>query len=332
MFSDRRHSSIYTRGLSRFDTEFIKTDSCVILQYHRVDLLCNDPLQISVEPYKFESQMQYLAENYHPISMGEVEEHLNTKTAFEENSIAVTFDCAYSDLLYNAADVLAEYEIPATVFVPSAPVLSGERYWWDKLENIMFSDYAEQVLDVEINGVVYVLPLISTGDRFRAYDGLYRVTSGQRPNVRRVFLEQLSRRLGACRGEIDSSRLLRADELRSLEGRGAITIGGHTHTCSDLSVLTREEQFREISENKSVLENILGHEIHFFSFPKAQCEMESRDTTAVVQDAGFSLACGSCYGSLRASGESERFSLPRVRVGNRNLFSFHKFLERLQLS
>ncbi len=39
--------------------------SLYVVQYSRVALLAHDPLQLAVQPYNFEAQIEYLAENYY---------------------------------------------------------------------------------------------------------------------------------------------------------------------------------------------------------------------------------------------------------------------------
>jgi peptidoglycan/xylan/chitin deacetylase (PgdA/CDA1 family) len=85
---------------SRAGTEYNETSTCLILQYHRVASLCFDPLQLAVEPYHFEQQMEYLAQNFNVVSMDEMKCHLETSQPFRQRTVAVTFDGGYSDVLY----------------------------------------------------------------------------------------------------------------------------------------------------------------------------------------------------------------------------------------
>ena len=51
--------------------------------------------------------------------------------SLEENSIVVTFDDGYLDVLQNAVPILERYQIPATIFVVTGNL--GEPFWWDRL-------------------------------------------------------------------------------------------------------------------------------------------------------------------------------------------------------
>ncbi len=104
--------------------------TAIILTYHRVADVTEDPHQLAVSPQNFEAQIQYLKENYCAVSLAEIIEHLRNKT-LRKNMVAVTFDDGYADNLYQALPILEKYNVPATIFVTSNFVgTSG--YPWDE--------------------------------------------------------------------------------------------------------------------------------------------------------------------------------------------------------
>lgn len=308
-------------------SEKIRSNTCLILQYYRVALLCHDPLQLAVEPRKFEKQMEYLANDFNVISMDEMKQHLETATPFREKTVVVTFDGGYADVLYTAKEVLERCEVSATVFAASANIIKGRQFWPNELENFLIANHFQGQLEVEIDDQLYNWPLMNQHDRFRAYDDLYSILSNKTLSEQEAIVEQINRSLDLQAEELDNHRLMGAQELKMLEEGGLITIGGHTHNYVKLSLLPKWEQVEEISKNKDVLEEVLGHCIEYFSYPFGNDDSHTAETINILKDFGFSLACGNCYGTVNLAEEKNYYDLPRVKVGNWNPFTFYRFMK-----
>jgi peptidoglycan/xylan/chitin deacetylase (PgdA/CDA1 family) len=302
--------------------------TCLVLQYHRVASLCFDPLQLAVEPYHFEQQMEYLAQNFNVVSMDEMKYHLETSRPFRRRTVAVTFDGGYSDVLYTAKDVLQRYNIPATVFTSSAHIIEGGHYWWKELEDFLVANHFKGQLALEIDRQICKWPLVTQLDRFQAYEDLYSILSNKTPSEQRTIIEQLTASLKFEAEELDNHGTMNAQELRKLEEGRLVTIGGHTHSYVKLSALPKWRQIEEILRNKDILEEILGHNIEYFSYPFGSDNGYTADTIDILENIGFSLACGNSYGAVSIADKTSHYELPRVKVGNWNTFTFYKFLRR----
>jgi len=308
-------------------SEKIRSNTCLVLQYYRISLLCHDPLQLAVEPCKFEQQMEYLASNFNVISMEEMKQHLETAAPFREKTVVVTFDGGYTDVLYTAKEVLERYEVTATVFATSANIIGGRQFWWNELENFLIANHFQGQLEVEIDDKLYNWPLMNQHDRFRAYDDLYSILPNKTPPEQEAIVDQINQSLDLQAEELDSYRTMSAQELKKLEEGGLITIGGHTHNYVKLSSLPKWQQVEEISKNKDVLEEVLGHRIEYFSYPFGNDNSYTAETIDILEDFGFSLACGNSYGAVSIAGGTNRYGLPRVKAGNWKPFTFYRFLE-----
>ncbi len=306
----------------------IGVDTCLVLQYHRVASLCFDPLQLAVEPYRFEEQIEYLAQNFNVISIDEMKHHLETSRPFRERAVVVTFDGGYTDVLYTAKEVLERFEVFATVFASSANIIEGGQFWWQELEDFIIANRFEGQLELEIDCQLYKWPLVTQLDRFRAYDDLYSILSDKTPSEQRTIIDQITKSLELHAEELDNHRTVNAQELRALTEGGLVTIGGHTHSYVKLSSLSKWQQIEEISKNKNVLEEVLGHNIKYFSYPFGNDNSYTVETISILEDIGFSLACGNSYGTVSVTDQTNRYELPRVKVGNWNPFTFYRFLKR----
>jgi peptidoglycan/xylan/chitin deacetylase (PgdA/CDA1 family) len=302
------------------------TSNCVILQYHRVALLSHDPLRLAVQPCNFERQMEYLAANFHVISLHELRQHLETATPWRARTVAVTFDGGYSDVLYTAQDVLERYAVPATVFVPSGPLVERTRFWWDVLEDILIAGDPHGPLVVETEEESYRWSLTSQHDRFRAFDDLYGILSDQAPDRQQDILSQIQEWLEDPGPERDSHATLSAPELRQLEAGGLITVGGHTHHGVKLSRLSEREQRSEIQYNKQALEEVLGHAVEYFAYPFGDEGSYTGATQRILRDCGFRLSCRVSCDTVSVTGADSPYELPRLAIRDWNLFTFHRYL------
>ena len=307
----------------------IGVDTCLVLQYHRVASLCFDPLQLAVEPYHFEKQIEYLAQNFNVISIDEMKDHLETSRPFRKRTVVITFDGGYSDVLYTAKEVLQRFKIPATVFTSSANIIEGGHFWWKEIEDFLIANSWEGHLELKIDCQWRKWPLVTQLDKFRAYEDLYSILSDRTPSEQRTIVEQITSNLDLQAEELDSHRAMNAQELRKLEVGGLITIGGHTHSYVKLSSLPKWRQVEEILRNKDILEEVLGHNIEYFSYPFGNDNGYTATTMGILEDIGYSLACGNSYGTFNITDETNRYELPRVKVGNWSAFTFYRFLRRI---
>lgn len=304
------------------------TDTCLILQYHRVASLCFDPLQLAVEPYLFEKQIEYLVQNFNLISFDEMKFHLEASRPFNERTVVVTFDGGYSDVLYTAREVLHRFECPATVFTSTAKIIEDKHFWWEELEDFLVANCYEGQLDLEINSRLYTWLLLTQLDRFRAYEDLYALMSDKTPQEQSAIIQQITTSLDLRANELDNHRTMNVQEIRKLEEGGLFTIGGHTHNYVKLSSLPKWQQIEEILRNKDILEEVTGHRIEYFSYPFGNDNGYTTETMSILEDVGYTLACGNAYDTVSIAKQTSRYELPRIKVGNWNMFTFYRFLRR----
>ena len=120
--------------------------------------------------------------------------------------------------------------------------------------------------------------------------------------------------------------MLSTDEVLQLAEGGLVEVGSHTATHSVLSALPMEVQWEEIRGSKARLEEILGHPIYSFAYPYGTPSDYTDETAALVQKAGFRLACSNFPGVIRRGTDS--FQLPRVLVRDWDGEEFSRLLGR----
>lgn len=109
--------------------------TAIILTYHRVANISEDPHQLAVSPQIFHNQLKYLKENYIVISLDQLINHIKNRTV-KRKMIVITFDDGYTDNLQNALPTLEKFEIPATIFVSSGHIDTRSFYWDDNADPV----------------------------------------------------------------------------------------------------------------------------------------------------------------------------------------------------
>ncbi len=103
----------------------------LILCYHGV----KDEVDSGLRPTTvadFRRQMRFLSQAYTPISLPQLVQHLQDAAPFPPRAVAVTLDDGYRDNYENAYPLLQEYRIPATIFLATRFLGTGEIPPWEK--------------------------------------------------------------------------------------------------------------------------------------------------------------------------------------------------------
>ena len=114
---------VFSWGLRPHETE----RGLRIFLYHRIS---DDPDPLALSPAKFRKQMEYLAASgYRAVDAVSALDRLFTGQ-LEPDTVAITFDDGFKDILDNAYRVLVEFGFSATVFVATDVVDGKAQYDW----------------------------------------------------------------------------------------------------------------------------------------------------------------------------------------------------------
>lgn len=116
-----------------------------IALFHRVtDAIPEDGLTVSTA--WFRDFCALMRDRFHVVPLAELHRLLKARVRPPLRTVAITFDDCYRDNLF-AARVLAEYELPATFFIPPKYVGTEHVFPWDKhlprMPNLTWSDVRE---------------------------------------------------------------------------------------------------------------------------------------------------------------------------------------------
>lgn len=287
-----------------------------IVYYHRVASVVADPQKLTVSPDNFFDQVAWLSKHCKPLSLDDLVSTIRSGHNVPKYGVVVTFDDGYADNLHNALPILEEFGIPATFFVATDNIGTDREFWWDEIERVLLSSKEiPGILKLNFSGQDISFRTATMTERERFYQTLLQLAKPLSANMRGRLLESLIDWAGVGYTGRTSHRVMTIEELQMLDKNPLVTIGAHTSSHPMLAALAPDEQRNEISEGKRKLENILGHEIKFLSYPFGQRQDYNHDSIAICRELGFSCACTTKRGIIRTGySEDMLFELPRFCV------------------
>ena len=315
----------------------------LILMYHRVTVLPNDPHLLAVTPEHFGGHLHAIRTHAVPMPLAELVRALRQGT-MPSRAVAVTFDDGYADNLEYAKPLLTQYGVPATVFVTAGQVGSGREFWWDELDRLLLQPGTlPGTLRLQLNGTAHEWSLgkgstyteeefrrdrhwhvecrEDPGPRQRVFRAVFDCLYGVPSTKRTIVLDQLKAWAGGRSTARPTHQALTSEQAVRLAEGDLIEIGAHTMTHPVLAALSIAEQRQEIQQSKVQLEAMLGREVVSFAYPHGS---SPRTTIATVGQAGFACACSSHPDAVFRGADLLR--LPRLVVRNWDGDAFARWL------
>src|SRR5262245_24688944 len=95
-----------------------------ILTYHRINN-DNDQFFTGMRVDIFEKHIEYLSNYYNILSLEDMINCMKSND-IKDNAIVITFDDGYKDVYLNAYPILRRYSVPATIFLPTSCIDTGD--------------------------------------------------------------------------------------------------------------------------------------------------------------------------------------------------------------
>ena len=261
-----------------------------VFTYHRVNDH-HDPFFEALPVDVFDRQMRLIARHYVALPVEELVDRLRAGTV-PRNAVAITFDDGYRDLLTHAAPILARYHLPATVFLATGFIGSGETPWYDRLATALKCTSAPRVA---IPFSDEQLPLDSREARLRALGRLQAHWKSLPEVDARKALDGLLENLGAGDHDYRKNAFLRWDDVHALRGLG-FRIGAHTVSHPILSRVSMDRARAEIMDSRRVIEARCGVAPRAFAYPNGGKADYTPEVVELVRSAGFDCAVTTRFG------------------------------------
>lgn len=316
----------------------------VVLMYHRVANLPEDPWELAVQPGYFEQQLKLLRKKFNVISLQELVMQLNCRSV-QDNSVCITFDDGYSDNYVYAKPLLEKYQCPATFFIATKYVDRKQLFWWDELQQILLdSPELPPTICIDINGETFSYDLEEDAVLHgRKCEQQKAWIAPDNPPTRRCELylniwerlkplpdlelqTMLSRiRLWArYHRQPDAVSLpMTKMQLNSLASHPLFDIGLHTVTHASLIFHPKEVQCREIMNNRHSLLKICHRSSDILTYPYGDY---NDATISVVKEEKLSAAFTT--NERVVTKQSNPYCLGRFQVKNWSSQAFEAQLSR----
>ncbi|MCC6145817.1 MAG: polysaccharide deacetylase family protein [Candidatus Hydrogenedentes bacterium] len=301
-------AALYVKaGLSRGAT---------ILMYHSVP----DPATVpwvdprnTMTPARFEKQMQFLQKHRNVVTLASLADMLAAGQEPDPGTVVITFDDGYRDTLEVSAPILARYELPATLFLPTAYINRAQTQWVDVVY-CAFLYRTRQVLKVGENE----FNLSVSDQAAAAYESIVHQCIVALPLERAALLTSVESQMAPDR---TPPRLtMNWDEIRQLrDGFPLFDLGIHTSEHLDLTahdeVVIRADMMSAIADFQREIGVVPRH----VAFPYNRSNEISQ---RVMQALGFQAALATAFNALIHVGNNP-YALPRIEApASMSLFRF----------
>jgi peptidoglycan/xylan/chitin deacetylase (PgdA/CDA1 family) len=296
-----------------------------ILMYHRIATPEVDPWGLAVSPERFAEQVEALHTYRTTLSMDSFVARLQSGD-LPHDAVALTFDDGYSDNLLCAKPILEAAGVPATVFLATGLIGSGEGFWWDELARMVLLrvEPLATTLTVETDCLQIELPPIDhqkprvawrawerpVTAREQAYQAIWQALWLRAPGIRKAAIEQLRRICGPARSNPQDLPMA-VEDVRKLVSDW-VSIGAHGRFHQPLISLPVAARLEDMEKSREEAEALSGLPVTGFAYPHGACNPETVD---MAGRAGYRWACAANENAI----DHKRFSLhslPRIAVGN----------------
>jgi len=287
----------------------------VILLYHRVTHLKNDPQLLSVTPENFYEQVSLLRKKYTLLKIEEFSDLITRKKKIPRNAVVLTFDDGYADNYQEALPILESLNSQALFYITTSNLDTNKELWWDELERIFLCDaILPPSIDIAIRDKPYHFPTATVKERFDIYYAIHPLLKYTSIAERNKVISELQQWAGLSTEGRSTHRLVTIDELQKMNASAAAVIGAHTINHPALSTLSYEEQLSEICLSKAFLEKMLDKEVEHFSYPFGSKKDYNRNSIKACKESGFKIVCANYYN--QAHSWTDIFQVPRILVRN----------------
>ncbi|SHM86126.1 Polysaccharide deacetylase [Chitinophaga jiangningensis] len=305
----------------------------VILLYHRVTSLAQDPQELAVSPANFDAQLQHLQADYNVLHADQFLYYLKRGKPLPKRSVLVTFDDGYADNCLEALPIMTAQATPALFYITTSKLNTNKEQWWDDLERVMLTgNTLPATLEITINGAAHQFNTATSSAITDTYYALQAILRFCSPDVIDQAMQYLYSWAGCGADGRPTHRMMTFDELRAMADSPYVHIGCHTHRHPAVGMLPYTQQLQEIGQSKEILESLLQEPMQHFSYPfggrkfLGSKRYYNADSIKACKELGLQMVCANYYGQVHTW--SNRFALPRILVRDWPIAEFKSRMER----
>ena len=310
----------HSLGFSYKKLESAGKGAFLILMYHRVvgSSVARESGQegMYVTRETFDLHLRFLKSCFRVIPLEEglefLEQNQGVNNADKKPLCAITFDDGWCDVHENAYPLLMQYEVPATVFLPTGYIGTGRQFWPDRLASLL-NKGASKVLKepFQLGETDFHMPELPESSSAPGFHVVVNAMKQLREDDIDKILWAIEEKCGAdsrCEGRV----FLNWEEVRKMYASGLVQFGSHTESHRILTTLSEDEIVKEldISKKRLLEAGVAKPESVAFAYPNGN---HTDRIAAMVRDAGYRLAVTTEKG-WSLSGDFNPFRLKRIGI------------------
>lgn len=241
-----------------------------------------------------------------------------------ERFAVFTLDDGYRDNLTEALPVFARHDVPFTVYLATDMADGTAEIWWVALERAVA---AASKIRLKIGLEEIVLPTVSTAEKYRAYDKIYRVLRARPEEDLRLKVRELAQAHNVDMAALTRELAMTWDELRQLAAEPLASIEAHTAAHFALASLAPDRVRAEIARGISRHESELGRRPTHFSYPYGGPDSAGPRDFTLAGEFGFLSATTTRKGLIQPRHAQNMMRLPRLSLNG--LYQDKRMLEML---
>ena len=268
-----------------------------ILTFHRVansngKFQNNGLPSISIAVNNFNLLIKFLKKHYHIISVEEYLTSIENRKKLPRNSMILTFDDGYKEVLDYALPRLGKFKLPAVLFVPTRVIDEGGCFWWDVLyllcsnsPNIQF-DKKDLIAPSVSNYLNKIDSRPSSSRSKEIYDLIENLLNCPEETRLKVvkYIFEIYENMDAK--PILAPTVLKWEDVKKLHA-SQVEIGSHTISHRFLSTVAEQEVRDDLAGSKKKLENVLNSKVRCFAYPGGRYNDK---IVEMVEAAGYTCA------------------------------------------
>lgn len=262
-------TGLYRTGLAWTFAKLSDSSGGIILMYHSVPSLQDGrwiDIRWCIETQKFDEQMAFLAQYRNVISLRRLIEMIDKGEKIPPLTVAITFDDAYKNVLDIAAPILKKYNLPATLFVPTALVDKSLNMWVDELYTAVRYRTRDEFSPEFITKYNVPLSECHLSPEILLHRLQHLLLTSTDVDARNKLLTELKKELEPTNSP--PRLIMNWDEIRTLvKDYPNIEIGSHSHDHLALDLLKQDQADKQIKCSIDLLQHEAGIQPVLFSYP-----------------------------------------------------------------
>jgi peptidoglycan/xylan/chitin deacetylase (PgdA/CDA1 family) len=300
-------------GIPRL-VNWLNRNRLLVLTYHGI---YDGPKQPDTMPDTFihvddmVMQLKFIKKKYLIITPDDLLSFLDKARVLPPHAALITFDDGYESFYRLAEPILRSMEIKTVVFIPTRYVEQHEPFWFDLMWLFLKSAYSDNItwlsnaLALEYrNKQQSILPAL-------CLNKMKNMVPEHRDKIV-AKIKQLISPVSEEYSEIFNLFFpMSGKQIKALSKQG-ITFGGHTHTHTILSALSKDQAQKEIITNREMLESLTGKQCLFFAYPNGGAGDFNEAHKDMLKQSGYKIAFS--LTQKRSSIQEDTMNISRFHV------------------